>query len=262
MKKWIVIFTAIVLLLSGCANSDTKVPEIPREDFDNSGEKTVLYCGKYTFPLSFTLDGKQQIQNGTYWYYELENAYEKEWQESFYTYDTKKLELSGSEEYAKLVKQKCFATNGNWPLFLSPVHAEYTASNQDMVDAALLNLTQKQLAANQAGEEKGIVTDTWNCDMDGDGAQELLFKACNCDEETASKRYCLLAYAKGEECQALYSRFSEDDAEALKKLTPMVCDLNGDEKWGLLLYKKCDYESFVSFDFEGGNFTKAYEIIF
>ncbi len=251
---------AITLLLSGCTNRNTEMPELPAENFDNSGEKIVLYCGKQSFPLSLTQDGDQRLENGTYWYYELEDSCKKEWNEPFYTYDIKKLGLSGSKSYNKLAKEKCFATNGNWPLFLSPVHAEYTASNQDMVDAALIGLAQKQLTANNAGEEKAIVTDTWSCDMDGDGKEEVLFKACNCDEDTSQKRYCLLAYAKGEDCQVFYSRFSEEAGP--EKLTPMVCDLNGDQKWALLLYKKSDYESFVSFDFEGGNFTKCYEIIF
>ena len=248
------------LLLSGCSKGGTGALEIPEEPFDNSGEKTVVYRGKQDFPLSLTTDGAQQIENGTYWYYELADAYDKPWDELFYTYDTKKMELSGSKNYSKL-KDPCFATNGNWPLFLNPVHTEYTVSNQNMADKSLTEMAKQPLTANQMEDATVIITDTWVCDMDGDGGQETIFKACNCETEEAGK-YCFIAYAGGDGCQVLYSSFRADGSEGPEKLTPMVCDLNGDGKWALLLHWKGDYERFTSFDFSGGNFTKCYEVIF
>lgn len=252
----------MVLLLSGCSKNGEDPVDIPTDDFDNSGEKTVVYRGKENFPLSFTVDGAQKIENGTYWYYELADTYEKNWEEPFYVYDNKKMELSGSKNYGKLVKEKCFATNGNWPLFLNPVHTEYTASNQEMVDKTLVNLAGQQLSANQMESASLIITDTWICDMNGDGSQETIFKACNCGAEDENGKYCFIAYANAESCQVLYSTFRADGSEGPEKLSPMVCDLDGDGKWALLLYRKGDYESFTSFDFSGGNFTKCYEIIF
>ncbi len=260
MKRWIMFLLVAALLLTGCSKNGEEPLDAPVENFDNSGEKTVVYRGKQDFPLSFTVDGTQKIENGTYWYYELADTYEKTWEEPFYTYDTKKLELSGSKNYAN-VKDKCFATNGNWPLFLNPVHTEYTISNQKMADDALAELAKQPLTANQMETATVIITDTWVCDMDGDGGQETIFKACNCGTEDAGK-YCFIAYAGGEGCQVLYGSFRQDGSAGPEKLTPMVCDLDGDGKWALLLYWKGDYESFTSFDFSGGNFTKCYEVIF
>lgn len=260
MKRWMIILTAAMLLLSGCSKSNEAPENLPAENFDNSGEKTVVYRGDQDFTLSFTVDGAQQIQNGTYWYYELTDAYERDWNSSFYTYDTKKQELNGSKDYVKL--KNCFATNGNWPLFLNPVHTEYSSTNQDKVDASLVTLFEQQLAANQMEGTGVVITDVWTCDMDGDGGQETLFKACNCNTEGATATYCFLGYVGSEGCQGLYSDFHADGGSKPEKLTPMVCDLNGDGKWELLMYRKADYESFITFDFTGGNFTKCYEIIF
>lgn len=261
MKRWFLILIAMMVLLTGCSGTEEKPLDLPEDGFDNSGEKIVLYGGKKSFPLSYTIDGKQQIENGTYWYYELEDSFEREWQDPFYTYGVKKLELNGSKEYKKAVKEKCFATNGNWPLFLSPVHAEYSASNQDLAEKGIVDVIKKQLQAHRFEDEKVLLTDTWSCDLDGDGNAETLIKACNCEEE-AERYYCILAYLKGDDCQVLYSSFSENEKCSPDELSPSVCDLNGDGKWELLLYRKGDYESFCSFDFADGNFTKGYEIIF
>ncbi|MBQ8893038.1 MAG: hypothetical protein IJ043_01355 [Clostridia bacterium] len=243
MKRWMILFLAILLLLSGCSK-ESEVPDLSAENFDNSGEKTVVYRGDQDFTLSFTVDGTQQIENGTYWFYELSDQYERDWSDPFFTYDRKKQELNGSKAYDKL--KNCFATNGNWPLFLNPVHTEYTESNQNRVDGKLLDLANKQFA----DDVTCIVSDIWSCDMDGDGGEETIFKASDSQSGTI-----IIAYANGENCQGLY-------AGNVEKLTPMVCDLNGDGTWSLLLYKKGDYESFTSFDYTGGNFTKCYEIIF
>ncbi|MBQ7935087.1 MAG: hypothetical protein IJ333_01905 [Clostridia bacterium] len=269
MKKILIVLSILALCLTGCKKTE-QPPTVPEgEVFDTSGEKTVLYHGKQTFPLSFTLDGQQQIQNGTYWYYELANAYEKTWEDSFYTYSTKDLELNGNRAYSKLGKKSCYATNGDWPLFLNPVHTEYAASNQEQVDQALLTLAQRQLVQNQVEGETARITDVWICDLDGDGNQETLFKACNCrkekedaEEATLSVGYCFLAYAKDDQCQVLYSSFYPEGDSPVEKLTPLVCDLEGDGKWSLLIYQKGDYESFTTLNFSGGNFTKNYEVLF
>lgn len=259
-KMILMVLIAGVLLLAGCSEKTQPPAELPEGGFDNSGEKTVLYRGEKSFPLSFTVDGEQQIENGVYWYYELADTYERSWDELFYTYDAEKLELDGSKAYDKLNRDTCFATNGNWPLFLNPVHTEYTASNQNMVDKGLIELSRKQLEANQMPEAEPIVTDVWVCDMDGDNAEETLFKAAGSAGESGS--YCFLAYSAGESCQVLYGDFNPGGATPVEKLNPMVCDLNGDGNWGLLLYKKSDYESFTIYLFSGGNFTKGSEIIF
>lgn len=260
MKRWMIFLMAVVLLFSGCSKNKEIPEDLPSENFDNSGEKTVVYRGDQDFTLSFTVDGEQQIENGTYWYFELENAYRDDWTEQFYTYDTKKQELNGSKDYTKL--KNCFATNGNWPLFLNPVHTEYSASNQEQVEGSLVAMAKQQLSANQMEEAEAVITDVWSCDMDGDGVQETLFKACNYAEEGEGISYCILGFASGDSCQGLFTDFHPEGGSKPEKLTPMVCDLNGDGKWELLLYKKGDYESFTAFDFTGGNFTKCYEIIY
>ncbi len=258
MKRWIFLITAILILFTGCS----KTPEMPEpleEQFDNTGKKTVVYRGDQNFTLSFTEDGEQKIENGTYWYYELADAYEQDWSEPFYTYDLKKQNLDGVTDYAKLETGSCFATNGNWPLFLNPVHTEYSASNQNMVDHNLTKMAEQQLSANQL-ESTVMVTDVWSCDMDGDGGEETLFMARNANEEDAY--FCFLGYTDGENCQGLYSSVSTGEKQKEKEVVPLVCDLNGDGKWSLLLYKRGTYESFTSYDFTGGNFVICYEIIF
>mgnify|MGYP005812835257 CR=1 FL=1 len=305
MKRIVLAFMAAALLLTGCSKKEKDPITTPEETYNTAGERTVIYHGEKEFPLSFTTDGVQKIENGTYWYYELEKAYGKDWEDSFYTYDIKKLELTGTRSYSKLGKRSCFATNGNWPLFLNPVHTEYTSSNQNMVDSKLMAHAEQQLLANQMTDTPAIITDVWSCDMDGDGTQEFLFKACNYtlpvkepkEENTVEKEnihtYCFLAYAKDDVCQVLSGSFRTETSEvaettvalapytydeagnlsqtvlyqkdpyhAVQEMKPLICDLNGDGKWSLLLYRSGDYESFTAFDYSGGNFTKNYEIIF
>ena len=261
MKRLLILLTVAAVCLGGC--KPAKQPEESVEPYDVLGEKTVVYHGDATFPISFTVDGVQQIPSGTYWFYELENAYGRYWEESFYTYDLKKLELSGSRPYSKLGKKHCYATNGDWPLFLNPVHTEYSASNQDQADVGLLMMAQQQLAANQMADQTPIITDLWKCDLDGDGEAETLFKACNCHgAEEGNPQYCFLGYAKGESCQVLYRSFHPDGNSPVKELRPLICDPEGDGKWSLLIEQKGDYKSITVYDFSAGNFTKNYEILF
>ncbi|MBQ8600155.1 MAG: hypothetical protein IJ407_02080, partial [Clostridia bacterium] len=178
MKKFLIVLSICALCLTGCQK--TEQPQSAPQTYDTAGEKTVVFHGDVTFPLSFTLDGQQQIQNGTYWFYELENAYGRTWEDPFYTYSIKDLELSGSRSYTKLGKKNCYATNGDWPLFLNPVHTEYTASNQDQADAALIAMAQQQLTANQMDGQTVLIADIWNFYLYGDGEQEVLFNACKC----------------------------------------------------------------------------------
>lgn len=261
MKRLMILLLAVSLLFTGCSSVQQPEPPIMGE-FSNAGEKTVVYRGDQNFTLSFSVDGTQKIENGTYWYYELADAYKKDWTEPFYTYDLKELELNGSKDYTKLDKSKCFATNGNWPLFLNPVHTEFTESNQKSVDASLIGFMQQQLVANQMEGLPVVITDVWGCDMDGNGKEETLFKACNCSKEESGSSYCFVGYSAGGSCQGLYSAFRTEGGCDLKTLEPMVCDLNGDGVWSVMLYKKGDYQSFTVYDLNSGNFTKSYEVIF
>ncbi len=261
MKKFLFVLLIAAVTLSGCKSA--KPPVETPAPYDTAGEKTVVFHGDVTFPISFTVDGQQQIPNGTYWFYELQHAYGRNWGDSFYTYDTKKLELSGSRAYTKLGKKNSYATNGDWPLFLNPVHTEYSGSNQDQVDSALISLAQQQLIANQMTDQTVMITDLWQCDLDGDGKQENLFKACNCEgAEAGMPQYCFLAYAKEDACQVLYRSFHPDGNSPVQELRPMVCDLEGDGAWSLMIWQKGDYKSLTVYGFSGGNFIKNYEILF
>ncbi len=261
MKKFLFILLIAAVTLSGCKSA--KPPAEPPAPYDTAGEKTVVFHGDVTFPISFTVDGQQQIPSGTYWFYELQNAYGRSWEGSFFTYDIKDLELSGSRPYSKLGKRNCFATNGDWPLFLNPVHTEYSASNQERVEPGLILLAQQQLIANQMADQTVIITDLWQCDLDGDEKEETLFKACNCAvAEEGAPQYCFLAYVKENACQVLYRSFHPDGNSPLKELKPMVCDPEGDGAWSLMIRQKGDYNSLAVYSFSGGNFTKNYEIFF
>lgn len=262
MKRIVALLIAVLLLFSGCSPAKEQPNPPLTEEFSNAGEKTVVYRGDQNFTLSFTVDGKQEIENGIYWYYELADVYPDEWSDPFYTYDLKNLELNGSKDYTKLDKSECFATNGDWPLFLNPVHTEFTQSNQNMVNKALVTFMEQQLATNQMEGIPVVITDVWTCDMDGNGGEETLFKACNCTVEEEGASYCFLGYYGGESCQGLYSSFRTDSNCNLEKLEPLVCDLNGDGNWSVLIYKKGEYQSLTTYDFSNGNFTKCYEVIF
>lgn len=235
MKKIAVLILLSVLMFSGCAKSEP-FPEALTENFDNSGEKTVVYFGEKTVPISFTLDGVHQIENGTYWYYELSH-YLREWNDPFYTYDIQKRELNGLKEYKDI--KKGFATNGNWPLFLYPVHTEYTASNQNGIDESLLS------AAKDA-----VITDLWTIDLDGDNNQESIFLSKNNSAGTFA-----LGYSKEGMIQELYS--GHGDA-----LDPILCDLNGDGNWEMIVHKASNYNSMSVYDFKDDAFIRRYEIIY
>ncbi len=257
MKK-ILVFLCLLLMLSGCAKTEKPPADLPDDPIDVSGEKTVLYHGDKDFPLSFTIDGQQQIQNGTYWYYELSDLYDRSWEDSFYSYDVKSLDLNGMKNYGSFGKKDCYATNGDWPLFLVPVHSEFSASNQDKIESRIIKAVDQQLKAHQMEKTAPVVTDTWLCDLDGDGAQEMLFKA----EDSRAGTYRFLGYLQEENCQVLEGWFDEKNEDDLPDITPIVCDMEGDRKWSVMLHKTGDYESFTLYDFNNGNFTQGYTIIF
>ena len=255
MKKILIVLSVCMVLMTGCSSTKEPPVALPEEPADTAGEKTVLYCGEKVFPLSFTVDGAQKIENGTYWYYELAEDYGKEWEESFYTY-SEGLELNGSHSYGDFGKRCRYATNGDWALFLSPVHTEYNEENQANVDAGLMKMAKQQLTANKMKNAASVITDVWLCDFDGDKEQEKLFLA------TDDKSYCYLGYVKNDICQVFDGTFSVAEGEELPKLSPAVCDLDGNGQWSLLLHKDGDYESLAVFDYSAGNFTKCYEVIF
>ena len=131
-----------------------------------------------------------------------------------------------------------------------------------MNNEKMINLVRKQLDANKLENAEVYVTDIWSCDMDSDGKQEIFLRACNASDKTEERKYHLLLYVQGEEAQTVYSHYTDSGTKMNERIVPMICDLNGDKKWSLLLYKDGDYESFISFDYNKGNFAKSYEIIF
>ncbi len=256
MKRLWTFALILSLCLTGCAKKESVPKELPDDPIDTSGKKVVLYCGKNAFPLSYTIDGEQQIQNGAYWYYELDPDILKDSEEKFYSYDEQTLDLDGVGTKNTLKKNNSFSTNGGWPLFLSPVHTQYTLSNQNKVDKQIKKIADAQLIANRIDGENALITDIWVCDLDQDGAEEKLFLAKN---EEGEKRYCFLGYANGENCQILSGFYN---LGKLPELRPIICDFEGDGKWSVLLYETCHYQKFTSFNFKNGTFTKAYDIIF
>lgn len=252
MKKTCIVLMACLIILTGCAKAEKPPTATQEKPTDTAGEKIVFYCGDKVFPLSFTADGKQLIENGSYWYYELADDFEREWTDSFYTY-SKEMELNGSKVYGEFGKKCRYATNGEWALFLSPVHTEFSAENQDKIDTELISMVNQQLASNNMEKATPQVTDLWECDFDGDGVQERIFLA------TDEVSYCFIGCVKEKSCQVIDGVFS---VKELPKYSPAVCDLDGNAQWSLLLYKEGDYESLTVFDYSGGNFTKCYDIIF
>lgn len=256
MKKILALFLILSLFLAGCSKSDSVPQESPNDPIDTTGKKVVLYCGAKEFPISFTIDGEQQIQNGIYWNYELNHDMLDSSQEKFYTYDELTLELNGAETKNKVGKDRCFATNGGWPLFLTPVHSQYTLSNQNKVDKEIRRQADAQLISNQIDGENALITDVWHCDLDQDGIEEQLFLAKN---EEGKNRYVFLAYTNGKNCQVLSGFYK---INKLPEIRPIICDFDGDGKWSVLLYESCHYQKFSTFDYSNGTFTKSYDIIF
>ena len=256
MKKLLVLFLAFSICLTGCSKKENIPKELPDDPIDTMGKRVVLYCGQKGVPLSYTIDGEQQIQNGIYWYYELDQNLIDDPEEKYYTYDELTLDLNGAETINSLPKNSSFVTNGGWPLFLTPVHTQYTLSNQNKVDKQIKKIADAQLIANRIDGENALITDIWVCDLDQDGTEEKLFLAKN---EEGEKRYCFLGYANGEDGQILSGFYN---LGKLPELRPIICDFEGDGTWSVLLYESCHYKKFTSFDFKNRTFTKAYDIIF
>lgn len=244
MKKWIILMMIGLIIMSGC-KKESAVPDLPEMDYNIEGERVVLFNGgNKQFPISFTVDGKQKIQNSTYFYYDLNNQFNKEWSDSFYLYDFNKLELTDLRQYGLLGKQELFATNGNWPLFLNPVHTEYSVSTQKQAPANLLKCGNWILKQNGFENEPLIIKDVWLCDMDSDGDEEQFFKATNfsypSDEKSDKaltkdeiRAYMFLAYADGEECQLLSGSFrslmnEHQDKEAATVISSFYYDDKGE----------------------------------
>lgn len=245
MKKIILMMLIAAIFLSGCKKESNK-PALPEDHYNIEGERVVLFSAKNReFPISFTVDGSQKINNGTYFYYDLDNRFSKNWKDSFYLYDSENLELSDLKQYGTFGDQEYFATNGNWPLFLNPVHTEYSANTQDQVAENLLKCGKGILKQNGFENEPLIITDVWLCDMDGDGDEEQFFKAANFDSPQKKLKddksitkdeihtYMFLAYADGEACQLLSGSFrsmmnEHKDQEAASVLTSFIYDENGE----------------------------------
>lgn len=256
MKKLLVLLLAVVLCATGCSKKEQATPELPNDPIDTMGKRVVLYCGQKSVPLSYTIDGEQQIQNGLYWYYELDQNLGEDPEEKYYSYDELTLDLNGEDTLKSLSKSNSFVTNGGWPLFLSPVHSQYTESNQSKVDQQIKKMADAQLIANRIDGKNALITDLWTCDLDQDGAEEKLFLA---KDEEGEKRYCFLGYVNGEDCQILSGFYN---ISKLPEIRPIICDLEGDGKWSVLLYETGHYQKFSTFNFKDGTFTKAYDIIF
>lgn len=217
MKRMICFAWIALLILGGC-KKEVELPKVPKEEYSNEGERVVLFSGEKSFPISFTVDGQQKIENGTYFYYDIKEHFDRDWKESFYLYDIRRLELLDFKEQGSFGERDVYATNGNWPLFLNPVHIEYSASNQDQVDEGLINAGNRVLKQNKMEKEPLIITDVWLCDMDSDGVEEQFFAGCNylaspSNEEDVKAQadevmiYSFLAYLDEENCQLLSGSF-------------------------------------------------------
>jgi hypothetical protein len=258
MRKGLLLLLILALVLSGCT-AKTQVPEKSAPKIDKvSGEQTVLFHGDKDVLLSLSKDGVETIKNGTYWYYELTPMISSLGSVNTYDYDS--LECTRSQYHGSLGKDECFATNGTQKLFLPMSCREFTKEQQDQVDANIKAAADLQLKANGI-EAEPVIKKIWDCDMDGDGKKECFFWAE--DQQKEGSGYAFLGYLKGESCQVLsgyfYPQFKE---QVIPSIRPLVCDLNGDGKWTLLVYTNGGYESFTHYDFQAGNFIYCYDIIF
>ncbi len=257
MKRFLILLLIIALFACGCTRE--KLPESMEEAADNSGNRAVIYFDKTAFPISLTQDGEQKIENGAHWFYELGDC---PLESEFYLYNADSLELSGKSKGYEISETPCFAVNGEWPLFLNPVHTEYSLKNQSNVDEKIAKQAKRLLSANGLAPEEAVVTDIWSCDLDGNGEQEVLFKACNCGDIEAKNYYCFFAFGGEQESQGLLTLKGDDKECAPQKLRPLVIDPEGDGKWSLMLYMENEYRSFIAYSFNGGNFAESYKIIF
>ncbi len=266
MKRLLFLTTVLCILLAGCSEGKTKPIELS-EKADNSGMRAVYFLDEgRSFPLSIANDGKQMLEKGVYWHYELNDLCSFEAEEEFFLYDTQTKLPIKKATFDAFSKENGYAVNGEWQAFFAPIHTEYGKDNQDAVDEQLIATARRLLDANKMNGAEVTVTDVWSFDLDGDAVDECFFKACNCnmldDEEHAS--YCILGYVDGEACQTLYGDYSKKavETEKTRQIEPIICDPEGDGIWSVWVYKSGDFKSVTSFDFEDGNFSRCYEIIF
>ena len=179
MKRVMFLVMLIGVLLTGCSAPKGEQIELP-ETADNSGKRAIYFIDEERMiPLSITNDGEQQIQNGVYWFYELNALSNFEKNEEFYIYDfdsklpIKNVMLDG------LSAEQGYAANGAWKVFVAPIHTEYSKDSQASVDDVLVSEAKRLLGANKVDAD-AVVTDVWSLDVDGDGAEERFFEACNC----------------------------------------------------------------------------------
>ncbi len=248
MKRLILIFSILALVLCGCGKKDPIDSQVPQGGYDNGGDRTVLYVEEHYIPLAYTVDGKSQIEPGVYWYYELEPYLEKTKANLFQNYHFKNLEPTTERTFEKLKNKKSYAVNGDWPLFCSMEHQSYTSKNQAKVPETVKTPFLKALESNGLDQNSVAIYHTWTCDFDRDGVNET-FLSGNCGAEEMA----VLGYVRGESCQLLSHS---------KEVNPLVMDLNGTGNWSLVLKEEGDYNQFSVYDYKEGNFALNYQIIY
>ncbi len=244
MKRLILMLLCFAFLLSGCGKKPTNDLKT-EEQHDNSGHRVVLYSDSKIIPISYSLDGNLQIEPGTYWYYELESGLEPSKGAQFETYSAKNMKASSLCSFEKLQKKKCFAVNGDWPLFRSFKYSSYDEKEQDKLPDQLMESVKNTIKSLGIEETDSRIDEIWNYEGES-----------------------LVAGCYGDENRSFLCRVTDDNSQMLwndtgnLEITPIMMDLNGSGRYSLVLFCQGDYREFKVFETKEDQFVFRYSIIY
>lgn len=223
----------LLVMLGGCAANNT--PQTPDGNIeyppaDRSGIIVTYLCTpSQAVPIAVSEDGNSRL-TGDIYYYNLQAALNADERVSDRQYtrfdcDGKRLGVSSAQDAAKASSKYCeLITGGNWMLCPTVRHLSSDSKNAP-TDNGYCEFIHSSFPDKFGSAQDVFVTDMWEYDIDGDGANEAIIRA-------AGEGYYVLALqSQSLGNRILASAFGDSSFSA----QPFIADTDGDGSFSLIV---------------------------
>lgn len=204
MKSKIALCFITMLLFSGCAKTQPEKQSIIYPPADVTGiNVTYVDTGKTLTPISLIKDGTSLLSGENY-YYNIESTVNNSdgLQGKTYTAFSCTGENNGNVSLDKCPKSEALITSGNWQLC------------PDMRYGTKATDEYREFVADRN------ITDVWEYDLDGDGANEAIIRACAENTQAIYIMSTTLGNSILQECEGT--------------ATPYIADFDGDGEYSIM----------------------------